>query len=85
MQGFSFPRISQLGSNPPFFNMVAEGALAQNEFSFWFSADPSEEPAGEMVVGGVNAARYSGIINYVPVPNNTYACPCTTPYPIPPG
>ena len=71
LQGFAFPKLSQLKSTPPFFTMVSRSLLVQNTFSFWFSADVSEEPAGELFLGGVNPDRLVGDATFVAVPSNT--------------
>lgn len=51
--------------------MVQDGLLAQNVFSFWFSQVSGDEPAGELVIGGVNAAKMNGNVDFLPVPNST--------------
>lgn len=51
--------------------MVQDSLLAQNTFSFWFSQAYGVEPAGELVIGGVNPARLAGSATFIPVPNST--------------
>lgn len=71
VQGFGFQALSQLDAPAPFFSMVQDSLLAQNTFSFWFSQAYGAEPAGELVIGGVNPSRLTGSATFISVPNST--------------
>ena len=65
-QGLAFPALSKQGVAPPFFNMLQERLLDAPEFSIWLNKDTREGvfPAGELLLGGINPARYSGELQY---------------------
>ena len=67
MQGLGFPALSQMRQTPPFYTMVADGKLAHATFSIWLSPDPDVLEAGELVLGGLNPARYTDDITYMNV------------------
>lgn len=71
-QGLGFPALSKQGVMPPFFNMLQQGLLNAPEFSIWLNRDIREGvfPAGEILLGGINPARYSGELRYHPVIGN---------------
>lgn len=73
MQGLSLPQLSKLKAMPPFYTMVDRGLVTNNMFSFWFSKNPQEEPAGELVIGGVNASRLVSKATFFTVQSNQYA------------
>ena len=70
VQGLGFEALSQMQVNPPFFNMLSEGQLAQPEFSIWLNPDPLQLDAGEITLGGTKSTRYSGNLTFLPVNSN---------------
>lgn len=67
MQGLGFPNISADGATPPFFNMVNQGLLTNQQFSLWLNPNQSANAAGELTFGGVNHAHYTGQLRTVPL------------------
>lgn len=69
LQGLAFPALSKQNVTPPFFQMVKDDLLDTPEFSIWLDSDiaPGVYPAGELLFGGVNPARYGGQLRYHPV------------------
>lgn len=63
LAGMAFPALSQLGGNPFFQTMVAQGKLTAPVFSFRLATSGSE-----LYLGGTNSAHYSGTITYTPGP-----------------
>jgi hypothetical protein len=55
-----FPMISVGGSLPPFHNGMAQGIWAEPVFSFWLNRDADASVGGEMVLGGINPAHFTG-------------------------
>ena len=67
--GLAYDTISVLHTTPPFYNMINQGLLDQNLFTFWLgdTADGENAPGGEAVFGGIDEAHYSGKITYAPI------------------
>jgi len=66
IMGLSFP--SGQGGLPAFHNMMAQGLVEKNLFSFYLAKDPSSPVGGEMVLGGYNTARFNeSTIDYIPL------------------
>lgn len=55
------------GFLPPFFTMIADNLLLAPQFSLWLNPDPLAQLAGELVLGGVDNAHYTGQLNTIPV------------------
>ncbi|KAF6253148.1 aspartic proteinase [Scenedesmus sp. NREL 46B-D3] len=70
--GMGFPMIAVTGANPPFHQALDQGLLAAPLFSFWLSRDPSSASGGEMVLGGMDEAHYTGEHTWVPVTREAY-------------
>ena len=66
MQGLAFPALSRQDVAPPFFQMVKDALLDAPAFSIWFNSNTvaGVSPAGELLFGGVNPARYTGQLRY---------------------
>ena len=48
-------------ATPPFQNMVKQGLVKDPVFSFWLNRnDPEGRQGGELVLGGVDPAHYTG-------------------------
>ena len=59
-QGLAFPEISIGRAVPPFQNMLAQGLVSEPVFSFWLNRQHPAGPGGELVLGGVDPAHYTG-------------------------
>jgi hypothetical protein len=66
VQGLAFPALSKQNVTPPLFQMVRDALLDAPEYSIWLNSDvaPGMYPAGELLFGGVNPARYRGQLRY---------------------
>ena len=51
--------------------MLVEKELTQSLFSIWLSPDPEVLEAGELVLGGTSAKRYTGDVTYLDVSSTT--------------
>jgi phytepsin len=58
--GMGYETIAVAGVTPPFQNMLARGLLDAPLFSFWISRDAAAPAGGELVLGGVDAAHFTG-------------------------
>jgi phytepsin len=67
--GLAFPRIAVDGVVPVFNNMVDQGVVDSSVFSFYINRHESE---GELVLGGMDPAHFTGPITYIPLTNQTY-------------
>ena len=70
--GLAFQKISVDRVTPVWYNMLAQGLVEQPLFTFWLSQTAGANPGGEITFGGINSARYTGNINYVPLIAETY-------------
>lgn len=69
--GMAYPSISVEGVVPVWDNIVKEGLVDQNVFSFYLSND-TESSESVLILGGTDSRYYSGSLHYVPVTNLTY-------------
>ncbi|XP_058860695.1 pepsin A-like [Acipenser ruthenus] len=68
--GLAYPSISSSGATPVFDNMMNQGLVSQDLFSFYLSRDSQ---AGSVVTfGGIDPSYYTGNINWIPVTSQTY-------------
>uniref|UniRef100_A0A7C8ZHP7 Peptidase A1 domain-containing protein n=1 Tax=Opuntia streptacantha TaxID=393608 RepID=A0A7C8ZHP7_OPUST len=65
--GLGFPELSVGNATPVWFNMVQQGLVSEEVFSFWLNRDPTAEIGGEIVFGGVDPKHYKGKHTYVPL------------------
>ena len=66
VQGLGFPAISVGGLTPPFTHLVQQNTLPQPIFSFWLNRNSAPGAAGgELVLGGVDAAHFTGTRTWV--------------------
>uniref|UniRef100_H2Z385 Renin n=1 Tax=Ciona savignyi TaxID=51511 RepID=H2Z385_CIOSA len=65
--GMGYPEISVNGILPVFNQMFKQGAVAKNQFSFYLNRDPNAASGGELFLGGVDTARFTGNFSYHPV------------------
>merc|ERR1712137_87118 len=70
--GLAFQRISVDDVVPVWYNMMSQGLVDQPLFTFWMSQTAGAVPGGEITFGGINSARYTGDITYVPLSAETY-------------
>jgi cathepsin D len=70
--GLAFTAISVDSVTPVFYNMMAQKLLPAPLFSFFLSNQPGSTALSEMVLGGIDAARYTGAITWVPLTSDTY-------------
>jgi phytepsin len=68
IMGLGFPEISVGKVQPPFQNALDQGVLEEPVFSFWLNRNTDEgEQGGELVLGGVDPAHFTGEHTWVPV------------------
>jgi phytepsin len=70
--GLGFQEISVGDAVPVWYNMVDQGLVDEEVFSFWLSRDPEAEVGGEIVFGGVDPKHFKGNHSYVPVTKKGY-------------
>ncbi|KAF5474836.1 hypothetical protein F2P56_006696 [Juglans regia] len=70
--GLGFQEISVGNSVPLWYNMVEQGLVQEQVFSFWLNRKAEEEEGGEIVFGGVDPNHYKGKHTYVPVTRKGY-------------
>ncbi|XP_028763032.1 aspartic proteinase A1-like isoform X2 [Neltuma alba] len=70
--GLGFQEISVGNSVPLWYNMINQGLIKEQVFSFWLNRNTSDERGGEIVFGGVDAAHFHGKHTYVPVTRKGY-------------
>ncbi|KAK1379023.1 Aspartic proteinase [Heracleum sosnowskyi] len=70
--GLGFQEISVGKAVPVWYNMVKQGLVKEQIFSFWLNRHTGEEEGGEIVFGGVDSEHYEGEHTYVPVTQKGY-------------
>ncbi|KAJ2383938.1 aspartic proteinase precursor [Coemansia sp. RSA 2603] len=71
--GLGFPRLSRIQAQPPLFAMAHAGLLEKPVFSFWVREGKNGQHAGgEVVLGGVNPARFEGRVRTLPLVRKMY-------------
>ncbi|CAM8887601.1 unnamed protein product [Rhodiola kirilowii] len=70
--GLGFKEISVGGSVPVWYNMVKQGLVKEQVFSFWMNRNVEDEEGGEIVFGGVDPKHFKGKHTYVPVTQKGY-------------
>ncbi|KAI4364639.1 hypothetical protein MLD38_020701 [Melastoma candidum] len=70
--GLGFQNISVGNVVPVWYNMMQQGLVSDEVFSFWFSRNADAKVGGEIVLGGVDKAHYRGKHLYVPVTREGY-------------
>ena len=54
------------------YNMIEQGLVKEQVFSFWLNRNEAEEEGGELVFGGVDPKHFIGEHSYVPVTRKGY-------------
>ncbi|XP_039029453.1 aspartic proteinase-like isoform X2 [Hibiscus syriacus] len=70
--GLGFEEISVGNTTPVWYNMLKQGVVREDVFSFWLNRDPSATYGGEIVFGGVDPTHYKGKHTYVPITHKGY-------------
>ena len=70
--GLGFKEISVGGLQPVWYNMIEQGLVEEQVFSFWLNRNEADEEGGELVFGGVDPKHYIGEHSYVPVTKKGY-------------
>lgn len=70
--GLAFETISADSVTPVWYNILSQGLVSQPLFSFFLSNQPGSTSYSEVTFGGVDPARYTGAITYVPLSSETY-------------
>jgi len=68
--GMAFPAISVDGMPPVFVNAVNQGLIQNAIFGFYLSN--GDGSVGEMTLGGVDTAHFTGSLTYIPLISTTY-------------
>jgi len=69
--GLAFQSISVDNVVPPWYNIIKQGLISTQVFSFWMSKTPGTS-GGELLLGGIDGAKFTGTPTYVPLANKTY-------------
>lgn len=70
--GLAYDTISVQHMVPPFYNMINQGLLDQNVFSFWLGDTNKNGEGGVATFGGVDESHYKGKIHYAPIRRKGY-------------
>lgn len=65
--GMAFTTISVDSATPVWYNMLAQGLVTNDEYSFWLNRKQGATQGGELVLGGYDPAHFSGPITWVPL------------------
>lgn len=65
--GLGFDNIATGEATPPFYNLLADGALHRPFFSLWLNGTDDTDRSGELILGGVDRGRFEGQVTFSPV------------------
>ncbi|XP_058859935.1 pepsin A-like [Acipenser ruthenus] len=68
--GLAFPSMASGKATPVFDNMMNQGLLSQDLFSFYLS--PNSQSGSVVTFGGIDESYFTGNINWVPLTSETY-------------
>ncbi|MBN3292477.1 PEPA protein, partial [Polypterus senegalus] len=68
--GLAYPVISSSGATPVFDNMMDQGLVSEDLFSFYLS--PDGKSGSEVLFGGIDTSHYTGNINWIRLSSQTY-------------
>jgi phytepsin len=70
--GLGFQEISVGNATPVWYNMVEQGLVNDEVFSFWLNRNQDAKVGGELVLGGVDEKHFKGKHTYVPITKKGY-------------
>lgn len=70
--GMGYPRISVNNVVPVFDNLFAQKLVEKNIFSFYLNRDPTAQPGGELMLGGIDSKYFKGSMTYHNVTRQAY-------------
>jgi len=70
--GLAFASISVDHVTPFWYNVISQGLLAKNEFSFFLSNQPNSMSGSELILGGTDPSRMTGPTTWVNLTSDTY-------------
>jgi cathepsin D len=70
--GLAFQSISVDNVTPVWYNLLSQGKVTDPVFGVYLSRNAQSKVGGEITFGGIDAARYTGDITYVPLNSQTY-------------
>uniref|UniRef100_A0A3Q1G379 Nothepsin n=1 Tax=Acanthochromis polyacanthus TaxID=80966 RepID=A0A3Q1G379_9TELE len=71
--GMAYPSLAEILGNPVFDNLLAQKALDKPVFSFYLGRTTrTTSPEGELLLGGIDEAMYTGPINWLPLTAKGY-------------
>ena len=70
--GLAFQSISVDNVTPVWYNLLSQGKVSNPVFGVYLSRNAQSKVGGEITFGGVDTARYTGDITYVPLNSETY-------------
>jgi len=70
--GMGFPTIAVTGAVPVFNNMIDQSLVDEPVFAFWLNRKLDGEDGGELTLGGMDPAHYTGNFTWAPVTLSAY-------------
>jgi cathepsin D len=70
--GLAFQSISVDNVTPVWYNLLSQGKVSNPVFGVYLSRNAQSKVGGEITFGGIDTARYTGDITYVPLNSETY-------------
>eukprot|EP00055_Hartaetosiga_balthica_P008148 m.29334 g.29334 ORF g.29334 m.29334 type:complete len:381 (+) comp6142_c0_seq1:82-1224(+) len=70
--GMGWTEISVDQVVPFWYNLVKEGTVDKNMYSFWLDRNAQDRTGGELTLGGYDATKISGPITWVPLTKDGY-------------
>lgn len=70
--GMAYPRISVNNVVPVFDNLMQQKLVDKNVFSFYLNRDPTAQPGGELMLGGIDSKYFKGSLAYLNVTRKAY-------------
>ncbi|KAK9703954.1 aspartic proteinase precursor [Basidiobolus ranarum] len=65
----AFSSISEMGVEPPFYNMVSQKLVNSSMFGFWLGNYPD---GGQVTFGGYDTTHFTGSLTWIPVVQKNY-------------